>query len=396
LAVGQRRSTLLDRKGKPVRMIGVNIDITDRKRIEEALRESERHHASVISTLAEGILIRDMDGIIRMANPSALRILNATMDQLIGKTSVDISLDAVYEDGRQMPIDEQPAMVALKTGKPVLNEVMGLQRLDGAIVWILISAIPLSREGHEEPYAIVSSFVDITVRKILEQQKDTFIGIASHELKTPITSMKLFAEILHEQARRVGNPTMIESTHMIQSQSDRLLKLINDLLDVSKIQADKLGLNIHKFDLNDLVKDIVNDIQFTTTSHHIEYTSRPGKIIEADRDRLGQVLTNLLTNAIKYSPKSDKIIIRTRKGGDHITVEVQDFGPGIPHDEQQKIFERFFRTEYAQEKNISGFGLGLYISSEIMKRHKGTLTVKSTIDHGATFCFSLPIKKPQT
>jgi PAS domain S-box-containing protein len=384
-----------DKKGKAVRMIGVNIDITDRKRIEEALKESERHHASVVAALAEGILIRDMDGVIRMANPSAMRILGLGQEDIIGKRSEELALVSIHEDGTEFLPEEHPALRALKNGRAHFNEIMGLKRPNGEIVWILINAIPLSREGHEEPYAIVSSFVDITMRKNLEQQKDTFIGIASHELKTPITSMKLFADILYEQAKQENNKGMIESSQMIQSQSDRLLKLIGDLLDVSRIQAGKLSLNVHQFDLDELIKEIVTDIQFTTRSHKIIYSSKPGKFVFADRDRIGQVLTNFLTNAIKYSPRANNIIVRTRKTSEALVVQVQDFGPGIPKEEQDKIFDRFFRTEYAREKNISGFGLGLYISSEIVRRHKGTLTVKSTVGQGSVFSFSLPLTPQQ-
>jgi PAS domain S-box-containing protein len=384
---------LYDKKGNPLRMIGINIDITDRKRAEEALRESERHHASVVATLGEGILIRDMNGIIRTANPSALRILGKKLEEIIGKNTESLGLASIREDGTVFPLEEHPASIALKTRQPVMNEVLGLKRPDGNVVWILVNAIPLSREGHEEPYAIVSSFVDITDRKQLEEQKDTFIGIASHELKTPITSMKLFADILYEQTKRLKNPLLMESSHMIQNQSDRLLKLINDLLDVSKIQAGKLGLNIHEFDLNELIMDVISDIRFTTSTHEIEYTSQPGKIIRGDKDRLGQVLTNLLTNAVKYSPKAAKVIVTTRKAKGCIQVDVQDFGQGIPHSEQDRIFERFFRTEYARGKNISGFGLGLYISSEIMRRHNGTLSVKSALGKGAVFSFSIPAKQ---
>ncbi len=137
-------------------------------------------------------------------------------------------------------------MRALRTGLIQSNEIMGIHRRDGSLLWILVNAVPLSREKKDKPYAVISSFVDITFRKHLEQQKDTFIGIASHELKTPITSMKLFTDILHDQAKQIGNKIVVESAEMIQSQSNRLITLINELLDVSKIQSGKLDLRVEQ------------------------------------------------------------------------------------------------------------------------------------------------------
>ncbi|MDQ3014838.1 MAG: PAS domain S-box protein [bacterium] len=379
-----------DANDEPVRMVGLSMDITEQKRVEDALRQSERHYANVVSSLGEGVVIRDMDGSIRSANASALRILGVRFEEIQGLRTIDVNLKTIHEDGTLFLPEDHPAMKALKTGEIQNNEVMGIYRPDGELIWILVNAAPLSRDENEKPYAIISSFVDITFRKELEQQKDTFIGIASHELKTPITSMKLFTDILSDQAKTVDNPFIVESAEMIQSQSNRLIRLINELLDVSKIQAGKLELHKEEFDLDDVITEIVTDIQYTTQIHSIIYKSKPGKIVCADPERIGQVLTNFLTNAIKYSPRAEEIIVRVRKEKGNYIVDVEDFGYGIPKNEQDKVFDRFFRTDFAKQKNISGFGLGLYISAEIIKRHNGTLSVQSTLGKGSTFSFSMP------
>ncbi len=140
-----------------------------------------------------------------------------------------------------------------------------------------------------------------------------------------------------------------------------------------------------------MIESIIADFQFTSKSHVINHFGSTGVEVLADRDRIIQVLINLITNAIKYSPKADKITVTTKKMGSKVEVCIQDFGPGIPKEEQEKIFERFFRSHNKAESNISGLGLGLYISTEIIRRHRGKLWVESTKGKGSKFYFSLPI-----
>ncbi|MES2437086.1 MAG: PAS domain S-box protein [Patescibacteria group bacterium] len=382
-----------NKKGKAERVVGVNIDITEKKFTEERLRESERHHARVVSTLGEGITLSDMGGVVQTANKAALEILGLSYDQIVGKLPTDPMWKVIKEDGSPFPAEERPSLVTLRTRQPQSNSVMGVYRPDGTLVWVLVNCTLLYEQGNTEPYAMVSSFIDISLRKNLEQQKDLFLGIASHELKTPITSLKLFADILNIQAKNSDQPKLIEIAGMVHSQAERISHLIHDLLDMSMVHAGKLDLKYQQFDMNEVARDIIKSLQLTTTSHLIEYKLLAKHKVSADKDRIEQVLTNLLANAIKYSPKADRIIVRVKENKGNILVEVEDFGQGIPKEEQQKVFDRFFRTEYSKQKNISGFGLGLNISAQIIKRHKGTLTVKSEVGKGSIFCFTLPLKK---
>lgn len=229
--------------------------------------------------------------------------------------------------------------------------------------------------------------------KTLDKQKDAFLGMASHELKTPITSIKAFTQVLLKRAEKENLTKYAYILKNVNTQTDRITQLINDLLNVSHIESGKLVLKKTTFDLDNLVTKMIADIQVTTDTHEIIKKNNIPIPIYGDANRIEQVIANLLTNAIKYSHSANKIIVSIEKNAKEVTVHVQDFGQGIPVADQKKIFERFYRTREHEEKNISGFGLGLFISSEIIRRHKGKIWVTSTKGKGSIFSFTLPISK---
>lgn len=239
---------------------------------------------------------------------------------------------------------------------------------------------------------ILLAIEDITQRKELEKQKDEFVSFISHELKTPITSMKAFIQIVQKRLADKGDKKDSYLIQKVNKQADELTRLINELLNISRIESGKLPLRKRKVDLNELIKKIVIDFQYTTEKHTIIREGEVYTKVLCDEHRIEQVLTNLITNAIKYSPDADKIIVKLSKNEDEVIIAVQDFGLGISKKDQPHIFKRFYRTDEKKEKNIKGFGLGLYISSQIIQRHSGKLWVKSTEGKGSTFYFTLPIK----
>lgn len=249
------------------------------------------------------------------------------------------------------------------------------------------------RQGPDKTSLILLAIEDITERKHLEQQKDEFISIASHELKTPITSVKAYAQILGQRFRKIDDLKSTELVEKMDLQLDKLTNLIGDLLDVTKIEAGRIQFHETYFDFNELVVAIVEDIQRTTQKHNISKELQPLIKVYGDRDRLGQVITNFITNAIKYSPQADKIIVSTSTDKDKLTLSVQDFGLGLAKGDQSKVFERFYRVSGSDQNTYPGLGLGLYISSEIIKRHRGRIWVESKKNIGSTFCFSLPLVK---
>jgi hypothetical protein len=195
--------------------------------------------------------------------------------------------------------------------------------------------------------------------------------------------------------KKNGESKEAEMIGKMDTQLNRLTGLISDLLDVTKINSGRLQFNDREFDFNALIKELVEDLQRTTTKHTLIENLVTTRMIYSDRERIGQVITNMLTNAIKYSPGSDKIIIHTSVKNNEVTLCVQDFGIGIPKDKLTRVFEQFYRVSGDMQHTFPGLGLGLYISSEIIKREGGRIWVTSSVGKGSTFCFALPINKKQ-
>ena len=234
--------------------------------------------------------------------------------------------------------------------------------------------------------------------KELEKRKDNFITMASHELKTPITSVKGYVQLLLNMLNDSNTKSKVFSTALLHSslvtidkQVSKLIRLISELLDLSKIETGQFELTLQPFNLNELVAETVRDVQQTTSHHRVSLQNGSEFDINGDRDRIGQVIMNLLTNAIKYSPNSETIeVVIFQNKNNTVSVSVKDFGIGIDWKEQEKIFERFYRAEGDVEQTYPGFGIGLFIVREILQRHNGTISVSSEKDKESTFTFTLP------
>lgn len=231
----------------------------------------------------------------------------------------------------------------------------------------------------------------ISERKELEGRKDDFISMASHELKTPVTSLKLYAQLLGKEfGKSKSNKKIITLLSKFIFQIDKLDLLVSDLLDLSKINLNKFETRKELFDLNSLVKEVIKTTQPDLKDHKVQVLGKVKKEVLADRNRIGQVLTNLLTNAAKYSPNDKRIKIALKENEKIIAVSVRDFGIGINKEQQNKIFERFYRVRESFQTTFPGLGIGLYISSVIIKSHEGSIFVKSKPNFGSTFTFTLP------
>nr|WP_242689182.1 HAMP domain-containing sensor histidine kinase [Pedobacter sp. SYSU D00535] len=224
--------------------------------------------------------------------------------------------------------------------------------------------------------------------KELSIKKDEFISVASHELKTPLTSAKAYLQLAAKTASKDGNEKFISGA---LKQLDRLQKLTSDLLDVSKINAGRLDYKMSEFDFNEVLEEAIASYQSTISSHTIELIEKVHVKIEGDYQRLEQVINNMISNAVKYSPKADKVLVRSSLINDQLVVSVQDFGIGIPQDRINRLFERFYRIEETA-MHFQGMGLGLFIVAEILGRHKGRFWLESEQGKGSTFYFMLPLK----
>lgn len=224
--------------------------------------------------------------------------------------------------------------------------------------------------------------------------RDDFISVASHELKTPVTSVKMFTQVLKKHSEQIGDTKAVIHLSKMDKQLNKLTELIYDLLNVSKIQAGRMEFKEEIFDFDKAVKDVIDVLQQSSTKHKIYIQGNTGKSIQGDEERIGQVINNLVSNAIKYSPKSNKVHVKLAADKKSVIVSVQDYGIGMEKAHLARIFERFYRVYDTTDKTFPGLGIGLYISSEIIKRHGGKLWVDSTPGQGSTFHFSVPLISP--
>ena len=260
---------------------------------------------------------------------------------------------------------------------------------DGRMIWCeWFNSVLKDNDGKVK--TIMSLVQDITEQKQLEWQKDNFLAIVSHELKTPLTTIKAYGQIAEGMLEEKGDVETLDMVKRMSSQVNKLTVLVQDLLDFTKTQKGKLMYNEAFYDFNELIKEVIDDMQKISLTHKIK--NNPGKTetIFGDKNKLSQVLNNLISNAIKYSPEATSIVVSTELQKDGIELSVQDFGIGILAQDQENVFNQFYRVNKDNQSTFPGMGIGLYICSEIIARHGGKLWVKSIIDKGSTFHIWLP------
>jgi PAS domain S-box-containing protein len=354
--------------------------------VQKTLEDNEDRFRLLVQNASDIITVFDADATISYESPAIESVLGYSSEERVGKN--------INHDGIVHPDDKSLKMGLLKKAieRPREN-VYGEFRLKHKNgTYRTIDAIFRNLLDDKKINGIIANYRDITDRKILEQQKDEFIAIASHELKTPVTSIKAYTQILKDVFQKANDRRSAEMLEKMEGQVDRLTTLIVDLLDFTRIEGGKLKFREENYNINDLIMEAVEEMQRTTTTHKIKIQLDKAVQIWGDRYRTGQVLTNLLSNAIKYSPGAKKIAVRSKLSKNGITVCVQDFGIGIQKGHLNKVFGRFFRVSEPSLNTYPGLGLGLYIAAEIIKRQGGNITVTSTQGKGSTFCFSLPTK----
>jgi signal transduction histidine kinase len=218
---------------------------------------------------------------------------------------------------------------------------------------------------------------------------DSFISIASHELRTPITSIKGYMYLLKKECKPEGK--QFKYAVKIERQLDKLNELVQDLLDINRIKGGKLMYRVDKFSMASLIRNVVRDLQEITPNRKIILKNGIKKMIRGDSGRISQVLINLITNAIKYSPSDKKVLVNAEEENGNAHISVRDYGMGIGKSEKDKIFERFYRAKNARGETFPGLGIGLYLSREIVERHNGKIWVESRKGKGSTFHFTLPL-----
>lgn len=348
--------------------------------------DQRRNLQAIIDQLPVGVVVADRNGKVTHANKFLETLLKKQVP--IGYT---IKNNAPLASDDHTHISE-PLFQTITTGKPVKGKEISIHRPDGKLKHVLLST-SLVHNKKGKIIAAASILNDVTQQKEIESRKDDFVNMASHELKTPITSMKLYLESLTDKITKLNDQKATKILNSIKYQTKKLEELVTELLDITRIQTGKLLLSKEKFSLNDLISETVSEFQGSTPSHEIQFVNSYSTNIYADKFRIYQVLTNLLTNAIKYSPGHGKIKIGMQRNNTNVIVYVKDQGIGIRKEEYKKIFDRLYQVTSAVEKTFPGLGIGLFISKEIISKHNGSIWVESSVGKGSTFYFSLPLKK---
>lgn len=363
-------------------VINISLDITERKEQEKtALQDLENLKYALNQSAI--VAITDKRGIIQYINDKFIEISKYPREELIGKTH-----RVINSKFHPKPFFKEMWDTIL-SGKVWRGEIRNRSKLSN-YYWVDTTITPLlDKSGKPKQFIAIRN--DITKRKELERQKDEFIGIASHELKTPVTSLKGYVQVLHKRFMKQNDNVSALFMAKMDAQINKLNSLIQDLLDVTKIETGKLQFHVEVFEIDILVKEIVEALQLTTEKHTIHVVCESKWHIAGDRERIGQVITNLLSNAIKYSPHSSEIIVTIESSQSEVKICVKDFGVGIAKEKQPHLFERFYRVSGAKEDTFPGLGLGLYISAELIKRHNGRIWVESEKGCGSTFCFTIPL-----
>ncbi len=380
-----RANTFFDNDGKAVEMSGINIEISERKFKEQLIQENEERFRALVQNSFDVITVFNYDGTITYQSDSIERILGYTVAERLGKNIYQE--DLVHHEDRQ--IEKRMFEECVEKPYAYIQGEFRMLHKNGGYRIMEVGCINLA--NNSSIHGIIQNFRDITERRMEEKQKEEFIGIASHELKTPVTSIKAYTQILYETLKEKDDHYSADLLLKMDHQIDRLTTLIKDLLDVTKISEGRLDIRHEKFDLNELIDEVVQDMQLTTKKQTILKELQELKPIKGDRERTAQVIVNLLSNAIKYSPHADKVIIKTSVVDEEVVVSIQDFGIGISKEMQKKLFRRFFRVTDETSSTFPGLGLGLFISTEIIKKQKGRIWVESTPKEGSTFSFTLPL-----
>ena len=389
-------------KGVVEFFIGVQNDITKRKHAEQELRfnqdrmeakiaertkglkESQEYMASIIQTVRESLLVLDPKYRVITVNDHFLKTFKVSIEETENKLIYDLG------NGQwDIPAFREMLENILPTNNPVEEFEVEHDFPHIGKKLMLLNAHRIELEGQYKDQILIA-IEDITERKEIERRKDDFLSIASHELRTPLTTIKGYIQLMDKLMPADTTPQFQTILNKTALHVDRLNNLIAELLDVSRIQTGNIELHKKPFDFDKMVNETVENLQAAAKTHRLELTGRTGAVYNGDESHIIQVINNLVSNAIKYSPEKEQIKIFLSIVGDYIKVSVTDQGLGIGIDEQSKIFDRFYRVNEIQQK-YPGMGIGLYVCQQIIKNHQGTLWVDSEKGKGSTFSFTLPL-----
>ncbi len=379
-----------DSNGNIIGVANISSDVTKQALLNEQIKKSETDFRQLVNFMPHKISIAGLDSKVKFYNQSWLDYVGLNLKEFLERPWLDI----IHPEDKER-ISKEVAQ-HLSNGESLETEIRLLNK-KGDYLWHLCRSNPL-KDVDGKIYSWLTSSTEIQKLKDDEKRKESFLKLVSHELKTPVTSIKgyiqLLQSILPENVETDSKNIPVKPyLHRIESQIERLIRLISEMLDLSRIEQNELILELSDFQLNEQIETVVEDLSFSYREMQIDINHMDQISVNADRERIGQVITNLITNAVKYSPDAKKVSIRIFKTDENqAAVSVKDYGIGIALQEQQQIFKRFYRVSGNKDETYEGFGIGLYLSNEIIEKHQGKIVVKSEPGKGSEFTFILPLK----
>ena len=371
-------------------LVTINEELAENERrlqqlLQEVMLAEERSAklAAIVESSDDAIIGKTLEGIITSWNRGAEQTFGYSEHEMIGESILKL----VPQDRQH----EEPMIVSrLKKGERIDHFETVRQKKDGTLINVSETISPI-RNRNGEITGVSKIVRDITEQKRDEQRKNDFIGMASHELKTPLTSLTALIQVLQQKVKENDHHFMTSVLARANSQTKKMAGLINGFLNVSRLESGKLSIEQHAFELNNLVSEIIEETRLSVNSHILIFEPLGEFNVDADREKIGSVLSNLLSNAVKYSPKGRVVTVKCTAGPEMATVSVHDEGIGINQQDLGRLFDRYYRVQSEHTKHISGFGVGLYLSAEIIERHGGRIWAESEKDKGSTFSFTLPL-----
>lgn len=355
------------------------------KEEEHALREQFQ---VILSSIGDSVIATDRNGNITYMNARSQKITGWRFHNAKTKHIGEV---LTFKDRQRVEELYTGLRQVLREGKTLsFQTAIPVQTKHKKKLSLQYTLAPLCNiEG--KTIGIVLIFRDVTDHKDMETQREVLLGSISHELKNHMTSIQGYAHILQKKLEKTEQADYVSLIEKLNGKIGVMSQMISGMLDLSKIKVGKLDMNIEDFNLLDLTESIVND-QKMSTQYDIIIQSTLEHFVKGDKIRIGQVLTNLISNAVKYSPENKEVIVSLKREDHEAVVSVKDFGLGIAQDQIDKIFQPFYRAANDHDRaKISGSGLGLYISQAIVHQNSGELWVKSTEGKGSTFYFTLPL-----
>ncbi|NQX56121.1 PAS domain S-box protein [Pedobacter panaciterrae] len=364
----------------------LSTNIQEQKSLLAALQLAEERSAmlaAIVDSSDDAIISKNLNGVVTSWNLSAQRIFGYSAEEMIGESIMKL----IPKDRAE---EEPKILSVLKSGQRVDHFETQRVTKQGRLIDVSLTISPV-KNTTGKIIGLSKIARDITDKKLEEQRKNDFIAIASHELKTPLTSVRSYIQLALAKARNSSDAFTENILSRAEVQTTRMVAMIHDFLDLSRLEDGKMSLNLSRFTLVQLMDDLMAEAKILAPSHIITYQGCTNLEMYADREKISQVLSNLLSNAVKYSLAGTFVRIDCTREQNNVSINFTDQGVGIDLLDQPRLFERFYRVKNEQLKNVSGFGIGLHLVSEILKLHGSEIRVKSQPGKGSTFYFILPV-----